>query len=367
MRELSAELEGRQSGLSVMMIPPRITVVIPAFRRHHCLLGAIQSVLDSDVDRSAYEIILVTDSLSPELEGRLTELGVHILISDSPFVGETLACGVARARGEIISFLDDDDWFHSQKLRTVLEAFADPTILYFHHGFRRVHSDRTPISARVEVAPLHVRVPIPLSRSIAGWIRRKGGFLNCSSISVRRSGLLPHLSTLKRVSNAQDFTMLLLLSGPGYALFDGSKVLSDYRTHLSQGTHVFDGESLSPEHEQFLVGTVRSFQTLQDFAPTAAARRFARCRTDSYDVLTWTLTGRVTATDPRIRYRAIRAILGNLREGDLLSVLVLSSLLFLSRLSRRWTLRYYMNLKRTEQVGLGFRTEVPPASVPIPA
>lgn len=341
---------------------PSISVVITAFRRHQFLLEAVRSVLASRVGRDSYEVVVVADRLSPELAQQLSELGVRTFFSDTPFVGETLATGIAEARGEVVAFCDDDDRFHADKLGVLLEAFSDPNVIYFHHGFRRVDGGSTPVPARTEIAPIRARLDIPLTRGDLGWVRRKGGFLNMSSIAVRRSSLLPRLDTLRKVTNAQDFTMLLLLDGPGHAVFDGARILVDYRTHLSQGTHPFHGDYISPEHEQFITGTARSFEVLQQSAPTMSARRFARCRKDSYVTLEWALTGNLILRDQRIGMLAARSILGNLREMDLFGALVLTSLMSVSAFSHHWTRQYYTSLKRSEQVGLGFMHE--PASPP---
>lgn len=345
-----------------MVSLPQVSVVIPAFRRQKYILEAVQSVLASDVQRESYEILLVVDKVTPELERRLGDLGVRVYLSDTPFVGETLATGVLNARGEIVAFLDDDDRFHGEKLRTLLEVFADPKVLYYHHGFRRVRADGSPIGTATEIAPASACLPVPLSRGAAGRIRRMGGFYNTSSIAVRRSALLPQLSTLRRLTTAQDFSMLLLISGPGEAVVDGTKVLVDYRTHISQATHHFEGDRLMDEHVRFLEGTARSFEILQEMAPTAAARKFSLCRVDSYGTLVWAVVGHVVTKDPRMRLRATRAVLGNLRERDLRSATVLGSLVMLSTFSRNWALRFYIRLKRTEQAALGFDTAISPST-----
>jgi glycosyltransferase involved in cell wall biosynthesis len=286
---------------------PRISVVIPAFRRQDHIPDAIQSVLDSGVDRSLYEIVLVVDSLAPELRETLTRQGIRIFHSDTPFVGETLATGVAEARGEIVAFLDDDDCFHREKMEVLLQEFSDPKVLYFHHGFRRVHADRQPYPVRREITAVRTEFEIPLSRPASGRVRRIGGFYNTSSIALRRSALLPQLPALRRLTNAQDFSMLLLLGGRGRAIVDGTKVLVDYRTHASQGRHSFGNGEIPPEHLRYLEGTVRSFEVIRDAAPTPGAREFADCRLDSYEALTWALTGRVVSKDPHVRRRSLRA------------------------------------------------------------
>jgi len=335
---------------------PQVTVVIPAYRRQRYILGAVRSVLDSDIDRGTYEIVLVADAVAPELEQRLTSLGVRIVLVDAAAVGETLARGVSAARGAIVAFLDDDDRFHPSKLRAVQQLFADPNVVGFHHGYRRTDDDGNPLGVVSDVAPVRAAFPVPLSRRSAGWVRRKGGFYNCSSIVVRRLALEPNLALLRQVTNAQDFTLLLLLQGPGTVVIDGTQILADFRTHVSQGTHLFRGHELVPDHIRFLAGTVRSFYALQRFAPTEGVRQFARCRTDSYETVLWATTGQLVTAGPSPAFRAVRAVAGNLREGDLRNATVLAALAGRKGLSSDWALRLYIPLKRVELSVLGMTT-----------
>jgi hypothetical protein len=343
-----------------------ISVVIPAYRRERYVLDAVRSVLVSNIDRSRYEILLVTDGVRPELERQLRELGVSVHTTGAPTIGDMLATGVSAARGEVVAFLDDDDCFHPAKLREVTEVFADPKVVFFHHGWRRVDGGRRPLDAPAEFTRAQIRVSLPARRGAIGRLRRMGGLCNTSSIVVRRSALLPQLSTLRKVTNAQDFSLFLLLGGPGEALIDGTRVLVDYRTHVSQGTQLLHGDTLPPDHLRFLEGTVRSFEWVRHAAPTAGARKFARCREESYETLLWTITGRTLVSHRSPGFEAIRAILGNLREQDVRNAAILAFLVFLSAFSHRWALRFYLPLKRVELASLGLSTAPAAAGAPSP-
>lgn len=338
----------------------RVSVVILAYRRQQHILDAVRSVLDSDVERTSYEILLVTDAVSGDLENRLAEQGVRIILSDVPAVGDSMATGVTSSRGEIVAFLDDDDRFHPGKLRSILELFSDPDVVFYHHAYRRVTAEGQPMANPGEQARVLARLSLPVSRAGFGRMRRWGAFYNSSAIVVRRAALIPHVSILRPVTNANDFAVFLALTGPGDAVVDGIHVLSDYRTHGSLGTHRFDADSLPPEHLKFLEGTVRSFEWLQGAAPTEAARRFAESRADSYETLLWATTRTTVSTARRsIRFRAIRAVAENLGERDLRNAAVLGLLTSLSVLSRRWALRFYVRLKRAELSSLGLDSSSP--------
>ncbi len=331
-----------------------VSVVIPVFRREQYVLEAVDSVLGCDVDRARYEILVVAHGVSPELNARLVERGVSVIESDARAVGDMLATGVVQARGDVIAFLDDDDRFHPEKLRAIIEVFTDPKVVYFHHGFQRIDESGRALDTPPEFRSIYTRASLPVARTRLGYLRRMGGFYNTSSIAVRRSAILPELTSLRRVTNAQDFAILLLLGPPGDAIVDGTRVLVDFRAHVSQGTHLLHEDTLPADHLRFLEGTVRSFEWLTLAAPTASARRFAHCREQSYETLVWTMTGRTVSRSAHPRRRAVRAVLGNLREGDVRNAAILAFLLLLSIGSRRWALRFYLPLKRTELASLGF-------------
>lgn len=352
-RDGTSEIKGPVPNKMSSRTEPKVSVVVTAFRRHSYIAEAIRSALDSAISPESFEVILVADALPSELRGTIEGWGVRIFDSDTPFVGETLATGIAEARGEVVSFLDDDDRFHPDKVGTVVREFAEPSLLYFHHGFRRVREDGRPFPVRTEIRPIRTWIPLPLTRSDAGRVRRAGGYLNKSSIAVRRSALLPQLPILRRISNADDFSMLLLVGGRGYALLDGTKVLTDYRTHPSMGRHRFEDGRLPPAHLRYLEGTARSFDLLQRHAPSPGGRGFSECRTDSYETLLWTTTGVCATQDLRIRRRALRAVVGNLGERDPFNALVLAALLVLSVFSRSWPRQLYVHLVRIEGSGLG--------------
>ncbi|WP_373504577.1 glycosyltransferase family 2 protein [Aestuariivirga sp.] len=86
-----------------------ISVVIPTRGRHHFLKQALESVLKQT--HAAKEIIVVDDG-----EGALEAVGhMHptIRVLDNRKRGPVPAriLGVSQAAGDVIAFLDDDDWF----------------------------------------------------------------------------------------------------------------------------------------------------------------------------------------------------------------------------------------------------------------
>lgn len=107
------------------MSQPPVSVVIPTRNRAHYVLEAIGSVLEQTVPPS--EIIVVDDGstdgtarvLAPYVDGLCY---VH---QQNRGIGATRNAGVARATGEYLAFLDDDDVWVADKLERQLAAFRE--------------------------------------------------------------------------------------------------------------------------------------------------------------------------------------------------------------------------------------------------
>ena len=114
------------------MEKPVISVIITAYNRRRFLKQAVKSVLTQTVDKSLYEIIVVKNFRDPDIDN-INGI-TNIMLGDEP-VGTYLAEGIKHARGEIISFLDDEDLYRANKLEYVLKVFStSEDIVYFHHN-----------------------------------------------------------------------------------------------------------------------------------------------------------------------------------------------------------------------------------------
>jgi len=338
---------------------PRVTVLITAFQRQKYLMDAVRSVLASTVGRDLYEVILVIDEIDDRLAAGIAELGVQIIRTPSSRGGEMWVAGLRAASGDVVAFLDDDDCFYPGKLARLLEIFSDPAVVWYHHGFRRVDAMRRPLSPSVPTPSPPRSYPAPLSREDFGRIRHAGGFYNNTCHAVRRSAIVGNLDGFVEVTFGQDFAIPLLTSGPGRVVIDLTNILSEFRTHWSQGSHPLAGNQIPESHLRFLRGIVRTFLSLTQKAPTEDARGFSRCRAESYETLLWTTRGE-SISDPRgAPARAVRAVYGNLAERDLFHATILSSFLVMAPVSRPFTEAVYMTLKRVEMRSIGLE---PPKS-----
>jgi Glycosyl transferase family 2 len=222
---------------------PEISVVVVAHDRKEFLLPAVDSVRQQSLERTRFDIVVVKNFEDPEIDRSLRDQGVVLVQSAQPDLGAKLAAGIGASRGGVLTFLEDDDLFEPQKLGRVARAFeADPGLGYFHNGYSSVDRAGSPIdlgalwqkSARTPHA--HVRIPAP---SQPGDTRRLTGFHashNCSSISIRRSAVEPHLAELGNAGLSADFFLFLCGLMSGLAIGADNEPLTRIRTHSSNAS-----------------------------------------------------------------------------------------------------------------------------------
>jgi glycosyltransferase involved in cell wall biosynthesis len=111
----------------------QFSVIIPTRARHHFLKQAIASVIAQS--HPAHEIIVVDDGTgAAEAVGGMSPL---IRVLDNHERGPVLArnLGISEATGDVIVFLDDDDWFTDpQYFERLARAFAGGAVFCFADG-----------------------------------------------------------------------------------------------------------------------------------------------------------------------------------------------------------------------------------------
>ena len=107
------------------MNAPKISVVIPAFNAAATLPRAVDSVLRQTCED--FEVVVVDDGSSEDTGAALATYGDRIRLIRQENQGAAAARnhGVRESRGELIAFLDADDFWHHAKLELQLRAFAD--------------------------------------------------------------------------------------------------------------------------------------------------------------------------------------------------------------------------------------------------
>jgi glycosyltransferase involved in cell wall biosynthesis len=208
---------------------PFVTTLIDTYNHEAFIEQAITSVLEQDFPPSETEILVVDDGSSDRTPRIVERFAARVRLLRKPNGGQASAfnAGVPEAQGEIVAFLDGDDWWAPEKLSAVARVFAaEPAVGLVGHGITQVSGDT---SQRTEVARDVCRYRV---RSVAQakTFRMQRGFFGTSRMAFRRKILLeigPVPESLRFEADEYFFTLAALLTD----VMILSQPLTYYRLH----------------------------------------------------------------------------------------------------------------------------------------
>lgn len=127
---------------------PLVSIIMPTFNRSYCLSNAINSVINQTY--SNWELIIV-DNFSKdntsELVNSFKKKNIKFYqIHNKGIIAKSRNYGISKSLGEILCFLDSDDWWNKQKLQIEVNLinkgyefiYSDMYLNYFKiKGFRK--------------------------------------------------------------------------------------------------------------------------------------------------------------------------------------------------------------------------------------
>ncbi|MGA2687138.1 MAG: glycosyltransferase [Candidatus Korobacteraceae bacterium] len=171
------------------MAKPAISAVIDAYNQERFVEQAIASVLQQGLSPAEMEVIVVDDGSvdrTPEIV-RKFEPRVQLICKANGGQASAFNSGIARARADIVAFLDADDWWANGKIRAVLEAFEqNREIAAVGHGYFEVLDDTLTGEMLVPQKNTVVDLSSVTAARIADPARM---LLGTSRLAVRRSVL----------------------------------------------------------------------------------------------------------------------------------------------------------------------------------
>ncbi|HUJ32083.1 MAG TPA: glycosyltransferase family A protein [Candidatus Acidoferrum sp.] len=170
------------------MSTPFVTALIDTYNHEAFIEAAIESALEQDFPPSEFEILVVDDGSTdrtPEIVRRF-EPRVRLLRKTNGGQASAFNAGIPEARGEIVAFLDGDDWWAPGKVKAVAGAFAsNPSAGLVGHGIVQVGSDGRQL-VLVPREPCRFRIA---STAEAKMFRTRRGFLGTSRMAYRKETL----------------------------------------------------------------------------------------------------------------------------------------------------------------------------------
>ncbi|MDC0840477.1 glycosyltransferase [Limnospira maxima] len=203
---------------------PRVSVIIPVYNGDRFLGEAIESVLSQTYQD--YEIIVVDDGSTDGTSEVVASLGDKIRYFHQENQGSAVArnLGIHQAKGELIAFLDADDfWLLPEKLAQQVSLFdQQPNLAIVQTGWRIVDELRNQI---IDVEPWH-KVP---ELTLESWLRYKP--IKTSSLLVTKNSLEKAGGFDRELRQSHDVDLVLRLALMGCEATWWPRVAVGYRRY----------------------------------------------------------------------------------------------------------------------------------------
>jgi glycosyltransferase involved in cell wall biosynthesis len=220
------------------MAKPSVSILIDTYNHERFIEKAIVSVLEQDFPAAEREILVVDDGSTdrtPEIV-RKFEPQVRLLRKRNGGQASAFNAGIPECRGEIVAFLDGDDWWALKKLSSVVHAMAaDASVGIVGHGIVIVGRDGGEQSIMLGEG---FRFQ---ANTIEGGMlfRRRGAFLGTSRMAIRTE-LLRRIGAVPEAIKIQADEYLFTLAS---ALTEAQilpRALTYYRLHDANNFQITD-------------------------------------------------------------------------------------------------------------------------------
>lgn len=218
------------------MTEPKVSVIITAHGNRPYILDCIESVINQTIPQCYYEIIIVRDFKDDDLESLIKKYSlVDLLVEDGP-VGKKIMRGIEISKGNIISFLEDDDKFFTDKLKEIIEIFKDKKVGLYHNSSVWIDKEDNILDRSVfKWTDPKRKILYQGSNDISDILRltRYGALNQMSCMSIRKNIIANALPTIGKIELIPDLFTFFLAVKSGYHIVVDNKILTCYRSHES--------------------------------------------------------------------------------------------------------------------------------------
>ena len=210
------------------MTTPLVSVLVNTYNHERFIVQALQSVLDQNFPADQMEIIVVDDGSTDSTPQIMQTFLPRIRYIRKQNGGQVSAfnAAFAEARGNILAFLDGDDWWAPDKLSAVVAAFdAHPAIACVGHSYYEVDENGRIVSTMIPSRD-YLSLENP---HLAQLSQPSRVFLGTSRFTIRRAALEKTLPVPAELPFFDNFIFSQAIAISGAVLLQ--KPLCYYRLH----------------------------------------------------------------------------------------------------------------------------------------
>jgi glycosyltransferase involved in cell wall biosynthesis len=224
------------------MHKPFISIIVTAYNRRKYIRQAIQSVINSTLSRDSYELIVVKNFRDEFVDNTVEKLGGKSILVDIASIGAKISIGIRMARGDVVTFLEDDDMYHSVRLEIIADVFRrDPSLIYYHNDVLVIDELNKPVYDNIVE-----RTNVPREVVARNSEEKLNAFelykwylgLRLSAMAVRRSFIARWVSVIRLFPDLVDVLIYLLAMVSEGAVFHDPRRLTYYRVSEASASSV---------------------------------------------------------------------------------------------------------------------------------
>ena len=259
-----------------------LSVIVIAHDRKTFLLEAVDSVFSQTLKRSAFEIIVIKNFEDESIDRYLAKKEIKVINTHEVNLGSKCVIGIQASRGNILSFLEDDDIYLPEKLENTLLKFEDDDLSYYHNNFiisnevggileKNLFKHQTK-SHKFKIGKVNIR-------SLRKYIN-EGIYFNLSCLAIRVEIIKPYLNQLKSVSIATDNFMFYVALDSGKTIFSDHNKFTRYRLHNSNESFRLEtSKQLAIDKtKSFLRRDIIGYETILSICKDSTVREIVECR-----------------------------------------------------------------------------------------
>ena len=272
-----------------------ITVLIYTYDRRDYIVKAVNTVLKQNMNRDLFEIILIKGFSDEGIDKWLLESGVHLIFLKEKSLGKKIAKGIEESRGEIITFLDDDDEYEPDKLKKISEIFDKyPETDYIHNSLIKINENGEVIDPNPAENPPKSLVFSTRSNdnALLSQVLRYRGDWYLSCMSVRKPVLLDDLNSLENIDQSVDKFIFFVSINRGRNIKLITDKLTRYRMHQSTTTYTGTQEDFINRREVFFRNTIRTFNKIVSLSANYPGNELAGCQLIQHKINLYFISGR---------------------------------------------------------------------------